>query len=302
LLPHLPKMKTLVSLARWEAVLKAERGDAAGALEGLGGGSALTHTLAQEPVLISELVRMADAAITLMGTERVLNVAKFSEAQLGELAEIIDEAADDCAPSLQRAMLGELAFANSGKKLIYDDYAQWAGPPLGGGNMPDVVGRALFELRSGLGIQSRDHAYYLRGVGRLADAAALKHPEMLAKSEEVEAEIIQEMSEHPFVYLLSRISLPSLMRAAEKEALLEARLRCAQMAVEIERFRARNDGRLPEDEELAAVLKEWPIDPTDGKRLEFRRQKEGYRVVAVEASKREAKRGGRVVPEFRMVR
>ena len=55
-------------------------------------------------------------------------------------------------------------------------------------------------------------------------------------------------------------------------------------------------------EELAAMLKEWPIDPTDGKRLEYRTEKEGYRVVAVEASKREAKRGGRVVPEFRMMR
>jgi len=305
LLPHLAKMKTLASLARWEAVLQAERGNSAEALEGLKCGYALMHTLAQEPVLISELVRMAYGWIALMGTERVLNVAQFSEAELAELAEIIKEAADECGPSLHRAMIGERAFANTGRTLTYDDYEQafaWGGTPPLSADVPEVVRRTLYNLRSGLGMQSRDHAYYLRSVGRLADAAALKHPQMLATNQALEAEMIAEMNEHTLVYLWSRMSLPALMPAARKEALLEAKLRCAQMAVEIERFRAVNEGRLPRTDELAAVLKEWPIDPADGKRLEYRVEKQGYRVVAVETAQREAKRGTRVVPEFRMLR
>jgi hypothetical protein len=305
LLPHLSKMKTLANLARWEAVLKAERGDAAGALEGLKIGYALTHTLAQEPLLISELVRMAYAAITLVATERVLNVVKFSEAELAQLREMIKEAANDCGPALHRAMIGERAFANSGKKLTYDDYEQmfaWGGVPPLNSEVPEFARRTLYSLRSGLGMQSRDNAFYLRSVGRLADAAALQHPERLARSEIVEAEILKETSEHPFVYLWSGISLPSLTRVAEREALLEARLRCAQVAVEIELFRAQNGGQLPQLDELDLVLKNWPIDPTDGKRLQYQVEKEGYRVVAVEASKREATRGGKVMPEFRMAR
>ncbi|MGZ8900158.1 MAG: hypothetical protein ACXW3Z_08690 [Limisphaerales bacterium] len=287
---HLTRVKGLAQLLRWEAVLKAERGDASGAARSLISGFALAHTLAQEPLLISELVRIACLSIQLAGMERVVSVAKFPEADLVELAKITTKAADDCQRTLHRALIGERAFANTGRTLTFDDYEQmfnWGGTPPISPEWPEFARRGFYNLRMGLGIQSRDHAYYLRNVGKLADAAALKSPAMLAESRRVEAEIMAELNDHPFVYLWSGASLPVLMNVAPKEVLLEARLRCALAALEIEIFRARNNGRLPTTNELTPhVSKEVPRDPIDGKPLRFHPNPDGpgYKIIAPAAT------------------
>jgi len=60
-----------------------------------------------------------------------------------------------------------------------------------------------------------------------------------------------------------------------------ARLRCARVALEMERVRART-GKLPKLEELVpSVFAELPRDPVDGKALELRELAKGYEVVAV---------------------
>ena len=292
---HLVRVKNLTQLSRWEAVLKAEQGDAEGAARALKSGFALANTLAQEPLLISELVRIACLSIQLAGMERVVNVAKFSEGDLRDLAEVAGKAADGSAKALHRAFIGERAFGHTGLKLTFEEYEAMSS--MGGlmptsDEVPEFARRMLYNARRVVGIHDRDFAYYMRSMGRLVEATAHEHPQFLAESEAVSLEIQSELSRRPYVYLLSNISLPSMMHVAGKEAQLVARLRCLQMALEVERFRAMNGGGLPRVEELGpGVFREVRQDPVDGRPLKYEpKLDQGYRIVAEGATALERKR------------
>ena len=292
---HLIPLKTLAQLARWEAVLKAERGDAAGAVEALKNGFAVAHTLAQEPLLISELVRMACMAIQVFGMERVVNVARFDEAQLGELAAKVREASEESRLALHRALVGERAFANTGRKLTFGEYEQlvtWGGLSPNTSEVPEVLRAVFYYSRRAVGMQDRDHAFYMRSLGRMIEAAALDHPELFARSEALVGEIEVELSEHPIAYELSKFSLGSMFRVPNREVILIARLRCVEMALEIERWRRKNGGGLPREHELTSIFRVYPSDPVDGAPLKFQPKGDGgYRVIA-EAATAEEKKGG----------
>ena len=306
LLPHLMQMKRLVSLARWEAVLKAEQGDAAGAVAALRTGFSLARTLAQEPLLISELVRMAYVAILLNGTERVLNVAQLNENQLSELAATVAEAAEECRSSLNRAMIGERAFANTGRKFTFEEYESMMSfgglaPPKE--EIPEPLRRLLYSLRLGLGIQDRDYIYTMRSLAQLIEATELEHPALFSAMENLAGEINSELVKHPILYEMSRMSLGSILYVPKKEVILTARLRSVAMALEIQRWRFRNGGRVPRADELVpGVFEKLPFDPVDGKPLQYETRAHGFRVVAVGATAAEKKGGAvRIAPDVGFV-
>ena len=296
---HLLGLKRLAQLARWDALLKAERGDAAGAAEALKNGFAVAHTLAQEPLLISELVRIACVAIQLVGMERVVNVARFDDTQFGELAAKVREAAEDSQYSLQHALIGERAFARTNWKLTFEEYEQLLS--IGGlvpntSEVPEILRKLFHYGRRVVGTQDRDHAFYMQSLGRMIDAAALDYPELFARSEVLASEIEVQLSEHPIVYELSKFSLPSMLHVQKKEAILIGRLRCVEMALEIERWRRKNGGGLPREDDLSEILKDYPRDPVDGAPLKYQPNshavgRAGYRVIAAAATAEEKKGG-----------
>jgi len=59
LLPHLANVKRMAYLVKWDAIHKSARGEREPALRSLHSGFALVASLRDEPLLISELVRMA---------------------------------------------------------------------------------------------------------------------------------------------------------------------------------------------------------------------------------------------------
>ncbi len=292
---HLIRLKRLAQLARWEAVLQAERGDGADAAEALKDGFALAHTLAHEPMVISALVRIGCVTIEVYGMERVVNVAHFDETQLAALAAKLHEAASDSRPSLQRAFIGDRAFENTNRKLTFNEYDQLF--TMGGlvpntSGVPEVVRKIFYYGRRAVGMEDRDHTFYMRNIGRMIDAAELNSPELFRTSEAVADRISVELGEHPIAYEMSYFSLPASLRVPKKETLLTARLLCAEMALEIERWRRKNGGKLPREDELSSILKDYPRDPVDGAPLEFQPNGHGgYRVIAAAATAEERKGG-----------
>ena len=307
---HLTGIKRATQLMRWEAALRAERGDTTGAMKALRSGFALAGTLGEEPLLISELVRIACATILIPGMERVVSVAQLNEAELAELAEAVRKAEESCPKALHRALAGERAFGNTGRRITFEDYEQirtfgFIGG-FGGANWlndaPDFARKFIYNLRGVLGMDDRDRAYYMRSLGRLIDASEQQH--FYSATEAVSVEIAAELARHPFVYLHSDISLPTISRTPEKEVILMARLRCARVALEMERVRART-GKLPRMEELVpGVFAELPRDPVDGKRLEVRELAAGYEVVAVgtDTSLRQKHGPGGLAVAFKVVK
>jgi hypothetical protein len=295
-LNHLMGLKRLVQLARWNAVLKAEKGDAAGAAEALKDGFAVAHTLAQEPMLISELVRMACVGVQVVGMERVVNVVRLDDAQLTDLATKCRQAADDSRLSLRRALIGERAFSNTGRKMAFNEYEQvrtmWGMVP-NTSEVPEFLRMMFFYSRRAMGLQNRDNAFFMRTLGRMIDAAALGEPEQFVTSEALVAEIGLELSKHPIGYELSNLSLGSMLYVPKKEAILTARLQCVRMVLDVERWRRKHGDRLPGKEELNSILNDFPRDPVDGTRLEYRPNGQGgYRIIAPAATAAEKKNGG----------
>ncbi|HEX7860731.1 MAG TPA: hypothetical protein VF773_10420 [Verrucomicrobiae bacterium] len=114
---HLSPVMQLIRLLRWEAIIAAEQKDSAAASQALQTGFALGQTLAREPLLISELVRIACVSIQLVGMERVVTATEFNDTQLAALVAAIKSAEAHCRPAFQRAFIGERAFANTGRLM-----------------------------------------------------------------------------------------------------------------------------------------------------------------------------------------
>jgi hypothetical protein len=292
-LDHLGHSRQLALLAHREAMLKAERGDRAGAIEALKNGLAVAHTLAQVPMVISQLNRSALIAVALSAMERAVNVTRFDDAQLAELASKVREASEACRLSLQHALIGERAFENTGRPFTFEEFdalANMGGLVPNRDEVPDILRKVFYYGRRAAGIQEKDHAFYIRSVGRLVDATTLDFPELSKRSEALADEIGAELSDHPLAYEISRLRLLSMVRVPLIEAILTARLRCADMALEIERWRRKNEGRLPREAELASIFEHYPRDPTDGTRLQFQPTGHGgYRVIASAAIAEEKK-------------
>jgi len=89
-------------------------------------------------------------------------------------------------------------------------------------------------------------------------------------------------------YILSGLSLSALSRLPAREAEGLARLRVAQAALAIERFRLAN-GRLPKElnELIPGFLSVVPIDPFDGAQLRYKLRPKGYVVYSVGADGRD---------------
>jgi hypothetical protein len=284
---HIFGIRRLIDVLRWEAMLRAERGDSVGAVKALRSGFAVAETMGQEPLLIAELIRISCLSILLNCTERMVSVAALREPELGEIAEAVRKMEENCGRALHRAFAGERGFANTGRRMSFDEYEQLgvAGGLMGNAGIgwmseaPDVVRKFLYDLRGVLGIHDRDMTFYMRGLGRLIEAS--EHPDFFAQTKLVEADLIAELAKHPYVYLLSGISLPTMFRVPQKEVMLQGRLRCARVALEMERVRARTGNLLKVEELVPGVFAELPRDPVDGKPLEVRELAKGYEVVAV---------------------
>jgi type II secretory pathway pseudopilin PulG len=89
-------------------------------------------------------------------------------------------------------------------------------------------------------------------------------------------------------YLISGLVLPALSRSMGREIESLARLRLAQAALAIERFRLAN-GRLPKElnELIPSFLPVVPTDPFDGAQLRYKQRPKGYVVYSVGADGRD---------------
>jgi hypothetical protein len=86
LLPHLPKLKASAQLLELDALIKAEAGDLPGTTRRIEEMWALSDSLVQEPLIISQLVRIACQEIALSTLERILTRHRLEPDQLADLS------------------------------------------------------------------------------------------------------------------------------------------------------------------------------------------------------------------------
>ena len=295
-LPHLAAIKGEAQLLRLESVLATDQGDMSQALAALENLSRLTGLLAEEPMLISQLVRISCGQILLDGVERLLNQASLSASQLRQVEALLQPL--DLQKALSKTLRAERVLALS----IFDLSPEaWAalGNEDGQGSEDVASGPEGYRLGMGLfqivGLADVDRRFMLETLGQAIAWSEEGTPESLRRIEELQEDVSRQVNRFP-PKLFSGLFLPALSKAANRFAQLEARRRAALTALAIERFRLEHEGQLPETlEDLrSAPAAELRLDPFDGKPLRFRKLPKGFVVYSIGSDRSDE--GGREKP------
>jgi hypothetical protein len=276
LLPHLARCKAAVNLLTAAALLHAENGQREQALQDFEAAGRVADSLAQEPLLISQLVRMACWGIMVPRLERVLNLRSLSDGQLARLQALFEQAEQP------QCLLCGLAGEQAAGLSIFQDPV-WAyslatknGSPLSQGER--MRAHALVAGLKAGGFFAKDRAFYLDTMATNVATAELPFPERVQIGQRAGGTIPPGR-----LYIFSNMLLPALGKTFTREADYCARLRVAQTALAIERFRLAHTNALPAslDDLVPAYLKAVPIDPYDGKPLRFKLRQPGYVVYSL---------------------
>ena len=275
--PHLEHLREFERLLAMETLDELAAGRPRRAVASVRASFALGRSLAPVPALLEQMVRWSLDAATCRGLERVLNRVALTEAELEALR--ADLTAADQPESLVRALAGDRAvwiqyFRLDSLFLLASSDA--LDPP----TSLDPFTRMAAVLGRGSGFFERDLAYYLDSMQAAMAAAKLPGPESGRVGQQVAARRDQA---HRKLCFLSDLALPPLERRFDQNEAHLARLRTAQTALALERYRLVHAGQLPAT--LAALVPQFlpavPTDPFDGHPLRYRLLPKGYAVYSI---------------------
>lgn len=273
LLPHLAKIKRTAQFAQLRAVLSAENGQSHEAADSLVVSLAVAQSVKDEPVLISQLVRVACFAIDTAALQEVLNSVALSSADLEQLSTAFSKAetTDASGEGFTRAFVGERAFdlwffdlpPEKMEKFLRDMRADGSDVPRG--LSAKQIMRNLKSQRA-FAEETSNHALAMRKQ---------PFPERL----KVDGYFTSRAAEaKKGKFYMCQVFLPALANVAKREAAGLANLRLAATAIALERFRQANAGSYPDS--LAALvptfLPEVPTDPIKGGEMQYEKKGDGY--------------------------
>jgi hypothetical protein len=270
-----------VKLLCVEALLHAANGESERAVGSFRAAGLLADSEAEEPWLIAQIVRIACWSIIAQRVENAMAQTQMTEEQLASLQAVV--AGAERPQALLRGLAGDRAIGIAA--FAEPVYALVDGlPPY---NTTECLKDDLVVgLSKTTGIFERDRTFYLEALGKSVEAASLPFPERLNLGQQTPS----GWGAAPRFCSISRVVLPRISNMFASEAEMAARLRTAQVALAVERFR-RHAGRLPAglEELVPDYLTALPADPHDGKPLRFEVLDSGY---AIYTSGVDAKNGG----------
>ncbi len=297
LLPELAKYKGGARALSSSALAAAHRNDQPTVLTHLTAARRLEQFLAQDPILISQLVRIASAATTLPCVWDIAHRSDWSEADLADLQAALPS--DNYSLALAESLHGEtILWMESIQRLTSQQFVEMTSPfePDDSLELPSVVehlapvaDELVAELRRGF------RQFVLFPVWKFAwrDQALAFHlrvmDELFRRSRDAgQAQSLKEYSDADLLgpepmgsydrlrFSLTAATVPSLQRCLVKALRLETERALVETTIALRRFSLRN-GRFPDrlDELVPNFLTALPIDRMDGQPLRYRRHPEG---------------------------
>ena len=261
-LPHLQQLRAAARLLSLECVVAAHRGQTEAAVDSVVTMFAAARTIEQEPILVTQLVRMAINSMARMRVQWLLSAGGLNEAQLRRLdAEL---ARSDFQQSVQRALIAERTIGIQ----TFDNPALLGGAVAGG-----------FRLTP-----ASDEIAYLQLMEQMIaafDETGLARRQAVDDAEQ-QLTLLAGQTGSGLRFPLTRLLLPSLLAVTEATSRNEAQRDATRVAIAIERFYLRQ-GQLPSslDDLVPTYLKSLLEDPFDGAPLRFRSEAENYLVYSV---------------------
>jgi hypothetical protein len=264
--------RTAANLMRYRAVLLAQQNKPDEALEATRGILVAARSVGDEPLLISQLIRIACTAIATQTLERVLAQGEPSSEALKQMQELLE--LEEAEPLLLYAVRGERAGLHqmmtqmkSGNVKASVITGNMGG---GGGQLFDAVGPFLAR---------GSHGRMLRLLTEEVEIAKLPPEQQPERQQAVERKI-KEAKVHYDV--LIAMLMPAYVKVGEAWRRDQAYLRCAIVAVAAERYRSDHNAW---PKTLAALvpdyLKAVPLDPYDGQPLRYKVLPDGAIVYSV---------------------
>jgi hypothetical protein len=231
------------------------------------------RSIGDEPVLISQLVRLNCRNMALACLERALAQGQPSEEALIEFQQVLLE--EDSVPVLLIGARGERAGLHQLMEALESGQASVSlARRLAKGGSSKLPDRAT-DIVAEHSLVSV-HAWILRWLNDFVDAAKLPPWERRKRLEELERRLKEEA---PF---LARELLPSQWKPAEADQRESARLRCALVALAAERYRkAKGEWPVKLADLEARELDQVPLDPYDGQPLRYGRLADGVAIYSL---------------------
>ncbi len=245
-------LRACARVLQLETNVRAHEGDSRGVADSIECGVLLSQTLADEPWLVSQLVRCALFGMAGHELKRTLPALDFSDDDLQELQRAI--AAVDFTSSLKLTLLGERV----GGLAQYESF-------FGGNDWRSKFLRITFR---------EDQRHFLSIINEFLALADKPWPDMLAESKMMAQQIKANPSRQ---HVLSDASVQSFSAMIEAFARGEMTRRLLVVAVALERYRLRH-GHPPA--EFAALAPEYletvPDDPIEGAPFHYQATNAGY--------------------------
>jgi len=283
LLPHVTKVRQAAQLAGLNALIQADSRQGTNAAQSVLLALAAARTMEAEPILISQLTRAACEGIAADALEQTFNRAALPAESLTRLQTAFDRAAEyeSSGAGFNRAFVMERVNGLAYFGLPPEKLREQLSRVVKGTNSLREIPSNLSNLsETALANLKEQRQFFEEAMNQMLAARKEPLPGRLKADETITSRAEEAKSKQ---YALVGMLLPALGRVTSREAAALARLRLAQTAIALERFRAANTGRFPEAlTELAPTFfAAVHNDPFDGQPLRYRKAGEGYLLYSV---------------------
>jgi hypothetical protein len=259
LLPQTQSMRQASRVLSLQFYVHLNRGRTGDAVECLLDQLALAQALDQEPIIISQLVRLALVNVTVSHVQQAVRSTDISDADLARLQHELRKL--ECESCLKRAMAGERAIG----------YTVCVEPRLADGTLTMTQAEAQ-QMSSRSPKRVADATKLLELSLRIAEAADQSIFNALQESVRIETEVkgLSEGVWNRFSYIMTMLLSPAYKQATTAFARLAARRDTTDSALAAELFRRRR-GQWPETLEqlVPEFLPRVPLDPFNNQPLKM---------------------------------
>ena len=258
LMPRTEPFRSCAQLLQLEAIYYIHNQDTEKAVQSAHAIFCLARSLKKEPILISQLVRVAVSAIFVDTVELILNHSTPSPAQIQRLKALLERIYD--SDWLRQAFIAERA-----------QFCEIL-------NQPDLFTREdtpgfLPDLYASLGFSDQARLVYLDAMEEYLETISLPPPLRFHAAEAVEKHNDQETGMKRYFLIF----VPALAGTLRIDAQHQGQQLLALTALAIENYR-KDHQQLPNAlaDLVPEYLDELPVDSFDGKPMRYEKRTKGY--------------------------
>ncbi|MBN1764623.1 MAG: hypothetical protein JW860_05145 [Sedimentisphaerales bacterium] len=264
LVPWLSLIRSSVKMLYLKVVIDIENDESQSVGQTITDNLKLCHSLDQEPILISHLVKISCYSITIDSLCYTLNRICLSEEQLLELSSMLGNCYN--AQGIIRALVGERCAISDVFRTGRDLYRGWDFP------------KPVYMGMKAIGLVEINHQLYLELMQENIELARKTGPARIKAISDIDLKI----EEIPSYHVLTRMLIPALGRAILLDSRYQAKINSAIAALAVEQYRlARGQWPKSLSELTPNFLEAVPVDPFDGKEIKYKKLDKGYMVYSV---------------------